>query len=123
LSEESRARKIAEYLDGRRRHAQFRSDLKAERSKPHTLKVGDILVSSWGYDQTNIDFYQVTRVVGPMSVEIRAIGSKSLGEDGFMTAKCVAVPDAFKGKRMRKKANSTNSVYIASYASGVALGR
>src|SRR6185312_8791289 len=29
---------------------------RAERSKPHTLQVGQVLVSSWGYDQTNIDF-------------------------------------------------------------------
>ena len=27
----------------------------------HSLKVGDILVSSWGYEQTNNDFYQVTK--------------------------------------------------------------
>lgn len=25
------------------------------------LKVGDVLYSSWGYDQTNVDFYVVTR--------------------------------------------------------------
>ena len=27
----------------------------------HSLKVGDILSSSWGYDQTNNDFYQVVK--------------------------------------------------------------
>jgi hypothetical protein len=27
-----------------------------------TLKVGDIVNTSWGYDQTNVDFYAVTRV-------------------------------------------------------------
>ena len=26
------------------------------------LKINDILVSSWGYDQTNVDFYQVVKV-------------------------------------------------------------
>ena len=26
-----------------------------------TLEVGDILVSSWGYDQTNIDYYKIVR--------------------------------------------------------------
>jgi hypothetical protein len=36
-------------------------------------KVGDILVCSWGYDQTNIDFYQVIRTT-KASVEIVEIG-------------------------------------------------
>lgn len=26
------------------------------------IKPGDILTYSWGYEQTNIDFFQVTRV-------------------------------------------------------------
>ena len=28
-----------------------------------SLRVGDILYSSWGWEQTNIDFYQVIRCV------------------------------------------------------------
>lgn len=35
-------------------------------------QVGEILVSSWGYDQTNIDYYQVTKVT-KASVQIRKI--------------------------------------------------
>lgn len=30
--------------------------------KQHIFKTGDILHHSWGYDQTNADFYQVIRV-------------------------------------------------------------
>ena len=26
------------------------------------MKQGDIFVSSWGYDQTNVDFYEVVKV-------------------------------------------------------------
>lgn len=33
-----------------------------------TPQVGDILYSSWGYDQTNIDFYEVRKVTGSMVV-------------------------------------------------------
>lgn len=32
-----------------------------EEKNDHSLKVGDILESSWGYDQTNNSFYQVTK--------------------------------------------------------------
>ena len=49
----------------------------------HGVKIGDVFVESWGYDQTNVDFYQVTRVM-PKSVEIRAIHGKTVG-DGHST--------------------------------------
>jgi hypothetical protein len=44
-------------------------------------KVGDILYSSWGYDQTNVDWYQVTRVM-PRGIEIREISGKIVRENG-----------------------------------------
>lgn len=28
----------------------------------HGFRVGDLLYSAWGYDQTNVDFYEVVRV-------------------------------------------------------------
>lgn len=39
----------------------IKRELKESRSSktPDQVQVGDIFVSSWGYDQTNIDFYQV----------------------------------------------------------------
>jgi len=37
-------------------------------------KVGDIYVCSWGYEQTNIDYYQVVRVL-PKSVVVQSIDS------------------------------------------------
>lgn len=46
----------------------------AQLSAPRTPIVGDILVSSWGYDQTNIDYYQVIAVTAS-SVRIREIGA------------------------------------------------
>lgn len=116
-TEEQRTKKIAEYYASRKEYAERKVRDRAERNKPHTLKVGQILVCSWGYDQTNIDYYQVTRVVGPHTVEIREIAAHSGGEDGYMTAHCTAAKDAFKGEPMLKKANSTNCVRIASYAS------
>lgn len=42
----------------------------------HSLKAGDILYSSWGYDQTNIDFYQVAQICGKKKIVIVKVGSK-----------------------------------------------
>lgn len=38
-------------------------------------KIGDIFYSSWGYEQTNICFYQVIKIVGKCSVDVRRIKS------------------------------------------------
>ena len=35
----------------------------------HAIQVGDMFVESWGYDQTNVDVYEVVRVM-PKSVAL-----------------------------------------------------
>ena len=63
-------------------------------TKP-AVKVGDIFYSSWGYDQTNIAFYQVVRITpSGKSAEIKRIAS-STTEDSFMSGLSTAIPDAF----------------------------
>ena len=47
-----------------------------------TPKVGDILYSSWGYDQTNIEFFKVVRV-SDFSVWIQKLGSKVVEVTGW----------------------------------------
>ena len=72
---------------------QARKDAKARYINP--FKEGDILHHSWGYDQTNCDFYQVV-VVKKASVVLRPIGSKGVEEsDGFMSQSVMPVKDAF----------------------------
>jgi hypothetical protein len=41
-----------------------------ERFKPHSLKINDILYCSWGYDQTNIDFFKVKNLIGKNKIEV-----------------------------------------------------
>jgi hypothetical protein len=41
------------------------------------VKVGDLFYSSWGYDQTNIDFFQVVALVGSASVRVRQVFPRS----------------------------------------------
>lgn len=65
------------------------------------VEVGTIFVSSWGYDQTNVDFYQVIRLM-PASVELRPIG-KHYTETGFMSGTSVPIPDNFVGGPFTKR--------------------
>ncbi|HCB5058448.1 TPA: hypothetical protein M0F96_004014 [Salmonella enterica subsp. enterica serovar Paratyphi C] len=41
--------------------------------KNGTVSVGDIFVASWGYEQTNVSFYQVISLHGKTTVTVREI--------------------------------------------------
>lgn len=60
------------------------------------FKVGDIIHHSWGYGQTQADFYQVVKVT-KATVTVRAITTKTVeGSEGFMSRQCVPVKDSFQ---------------------------
>lgn len=84
------------------RIAKTRAEKAERRAKPHGLKVGDILRSSWGYDQTNIDYYEVTRLIGAQMVEIREIAARAQ-ETGFMSGDSVPAPGQYIGKPERRR--------------------
>lgn len=70
-----------------------RAQAKAKFQNPY--KVGDILHHSWGYDQTNCDFYQVVEVK-KASVVLRKIGAKTVpGSEGFMSESLMPEKNAF----------------------------
>lgn len=84
---------------GQQAHKQMVNERKAARAgTPEMLeqvKVGDIFVSSWGYDQTNVDFYQITERRGHMAL-LKPISAKSCGLTGNGMADYVtAVKDGF----------------------------
>ena len=65
---------------------------KAESSAyQHDVQVGDIFRASWGYDQTNIDYYQVVSLIGQHMAEVREIGQQG-EETAYMQGNCVPAP-------------------------------
>lgn len=64
--------------------------------KENTLpKVGDVYVNTWGYDQTNVDAYQVVRVTDK-SMWLTPIATAVVpGSEGFMSCKVVPTPGSF----------------------------
>ncbi len=52
---------VDKFFAGLLAHQQFVKDRRIEYNKPHTFKVGEIITNSWGYDQTNVDWYRVSR--------------------------------------------------------------
>ena len=55
---------IAELVNGLKQSRELKARLKAERLQPHDVKIGEVFKCSWGYDQTNVDFFEVTSVKG-----------------------------------------------------------
>lgn len=43
-----------------------------------TVKVGDIFTGSWGYDQTNVDFYEVVHLSGKSTAYFRRMGTRAV---------------------------------------------
>lgn len=68
----------------------------------HGIEVGAIFVTSWGWEQTNIDFYQVIRVT-PKSVIVQRIMSRMVREVGWAMREVEAIPDSLYGKPFRRK--------------------
>lgn len=123
--EARRSKYVAEWLRSMDERAAYKAkhvgEKKAALSKPQEfLKLGDVLVCSWGYDQTNIDYYQVLELVGKRGVKICEIGCESI-ETLSMQGNSVPVVGSFVGKPMLKRVNEYGRVRIASYASASKL--
>jgi hypothetical protein len=98
---------IAQWAAGHQVQAERMAERAAARKAPHTLKVGDVLHSQWGYEQTNNDYYQVTALIGARMVEIREIGNDYRERGGFaaMAGTSRPMPGKFIGEPMRKVVN------------------
>lgn len=86
---ENRDRVIGEEIAGLQAAAEREKAQGLERKKGHGLEVGHILVTCWGYDQTNREFYRVTKVPGPRVAIVERVASVSAGETGWMQGKVV----------------------------------
>ena len=61
------------------------------------VAIGTVLVNTWGYDQTNVDFYQVIAVL-PKTLRIRPIGKNYRESPGlFMAGYATPCPGHYAG--------------------------
>jgi hypothetical protein len=74
-------------------------------------KVGDFMYSSWGYDQTNIEFYKVVRV-SDASVWLQEYESKIVEQTGWASETVIAgdSPKTYWGWECDEDGNSHRSV-------------
>ena len=57
-----------------------KTEPKAEKVNKYGVKVGDLFYSSWGYEQTNVDFFQVIALVGETSVRVRQVNPPMIND-------------------------------------------
>lgn len=70
---EEAARQAIETAEGCKPTEANKPAAKSEKVNKYGVKVGDIFSASWGYEQTNVDFFQVVALVGESSVRVREV--------------------------------------------------
>jgi len=59
-----------------------KTEAKPAQVNKYGVKVGDFFRMTWGYEQTNVDFFQVVALVGTSSVRIRQVNPEMISQDG-----------------------------------------
>lgn len=110
------AQRVVDAYNARAQRKQEQKQMEEQERKnfSNPYKVGDLLYSSWGYDQTNIDFYKVL-AVSDKSIKIVQVADKIVGTSGqddlvVPTDKAIGVP-------MVRRVSTNGYVKINSYAS------
>lgn len=75
-----------------------------------TVKIGDVFVYSWGYEQTNVDYYQVVGLKGKATVLLRKIAKVSGESISFFSGYCTPAIDEFIGEVFAKRLSKCNTI-------------
>lgn len=93
----------------------LQNDMKRYSEHKALIQKDSILFSSWGYEQTNIDFFKVLDRKGDFVI-IQEIGSRIEKYDNFMSGTKVADESVTIGEPMRKKLTKYGSVTLNSFS-------
>lgn len=84
----------------------------------NNVKVGDLFVDSWGYEQTQVDCYQVVAKPTAKTVIVREVSTETVeGSEGMMCRNVRAVPNAFIGEEMKKRIDNYGGFKTSSFSS------
>lgn len=75
---------------------------KSEAVSKFAIKPGDILEDSWGYEQTNVEFYLVTKIISACKIEIVELGHTETESNGSMSGYVVPDKDRRIGEPVQK---------------------
>lgn len=97
-------------IDENKRREQYLQKCEADKEK---FKAGVILYTSWGWEQTNIDFYLITER-NKQTVTLQEIGQKRT-QDGWASGKCLPDTDNPVGEPFKKRITKYANIRIDSF--------
>jgi len=113
---ENKINEAKEMSDSRLKYKKQRDD--ENKSFVPSFEVGDIFASSWGYEQTQVDFYQVIEKNGVHTATLQKISYNTVeGSDGHDYCNVVAIKDSFVDSDTFKRRVTKNGIKICSVAS------
>jgi hypothetical protein len=97
---------INDFLESQKKNLEYKQERKNKRKAPALsavpFKPGDILYDSWGWEQTNVDFYEVVEVRTASTIVLRQI-AQNTEETGFMSGHTTPRPGEFIGEPIIKR--------------------
>jgi hypothetical protein len=117
FKDEGQVKRTVEALHARllKRAVDKKDRAEARKGFVHSLTVGTVLRSIWGYDQTNVDFFQVTKLIGTKMVEAREI-HRDCRYTRSMEGKTKPRVGDFKGEPKRYRVTEGNCIRVYSFA-------
>lgn len=102
-NEKARENAVTAAFEGRRATLNRRAGYAAERKNfVHDYTVGEILHTSWGYDQTNVEYFEIVEVKGKW-VTVREVAQERKNTNS-MQGTCVPLSGKFIGEPLRRLA-------------------
>ena len=93
-SEARRAKAIEDAFKDRQEHFKRKgADLAERKSWVPTYKVGDIFRTCWGYEQTNVEYFEITEIKGKYAI-LREIAQER-SATGWAQGQCVPMPGQY----------------------------
>lgn len=81
-------------FESRRASLAFKADQRKKRTSwVPDYKVGDVLHTCWGYEQTNVEYFEIVEIKGKYAI-LREIAAESVAT-GWMQGKCVPLPGQY----------------------------
>lgn len=120
LNEAQRIKAVQQLFDSRQASLRAKADRRAERNaKPRKVELGAAYYTMWGYDQTNVDWYEVVELVGEKSARVRRIRSQdaSNGDEPYMTGKAIPAMGQYIGEPQLVRCHGDSFKIDGHYAS------
>ncbi|GEM_PF-1365448 len=94
-----------------------RAAVVAAKENPNDkYELGDVFSTSWGYEQTNVNFYQVVAKKGKSTLVFKEITGVIVSQDSSMSGKKAPEVDEFKNDKMHTcRLNKWGSVKIENH--------